>query len=154
MKRYILVLTALAGCFAACQNKTTEQQIDSLAKAPDTTNAPGQACYAYVKNKDTVSLTFTTAGHEIAGKLSYNLYEKDKNSGTVSGMIKGDTIIADYNASGEGMTYVSQVVFLKKGDQLLEGYGPSEEKNGKRVFTNVAELKFGDAIVLSAIPCK
>lgn len=154
MRKSILILVAVAGCFAACQNTSTEQQIDSLATAPDTSTTPGQACYTYIKNRDTVSLTFTTAGHEIAGKLSYNLYEKDKNSGTVSGMIKGDTIIADYTATGEGTTYISQVAFLKKGDQLLEGYGPSEEKNGKRVFTNKAALKFGEAIVLSAAPCK
>jgi hypothetical protein len=154
MRKSILLLAAVAGCFAACQNTSTEQKIDSLATPPDTSKASGQACYAYIKNRDTVSLTFTTAGHEIAGKLSYNLFEKDKNSGTVSGLIKGDTIIADYSATGEGMTYVAQVAFLKKGDQLLEGYGPSEEKNGKRVFTDLSALKFGQAIVLSATTCK
>lgn len=154
MKRSVLLFVTLTGCFTACQNKSPEQKIDSLATATDTSAVKTRTCYAYIKNKDTVLLSFNTAGHTIAGSLSYNLFEKDKNSGTVSGLIKGDTIIADYTATGEGMTSVRQVAFLKKGDQLLEGYAPTVEKNGKWIFTGTSELKFGASLVLSAIPCK
>ena len=154
MKKTILSSTILAGLFAACQqNKTTEQKIDSLATTPDTNASKAKACYVYIKDKDTVSLSLITAGNAVAGSLNYNFYEKDKNAGTIAGIIKGDTIIADYTFQSEGSTSYRQVSFIKKGDQLLEGYGPTQEADGRRVFTNIAGLKYGD-ITLSPVNCK
>ena len=154
MKKSILLLTVLAGCLAACQNKTPEQKIDSLANQPDTVAAKSRACYASIKGKDTVTLSYMIAGNTIAGKMNYTLFEKDRNSGTINGTVKGDTIIADYTFTSEGRTSVRQVAFLKKGDQLLEGYGPTEEKGGKIVFTNPAGLKYVDAVTLKVTDCK
>ena len=154
MKRIILLFTVVAGFLMSCQTKTTEQTIDSLAASPDSAAASKQSCYAYINDKDTVSLSFITAGNAIAGNLNYNLFEKDSNAGTIAGLIKGDTVIADYTFRSEGTTSYRQVVFLKKGDQLLEGYGPSEQADGKTKFTSLAKLKFGGSIVLSAIDCK
>jgi hypothetical protein len=154
MKKTILLFTVLAGFFSACQqNKTTEQHIDSLAATPDTNASKAKTCYAYIKDKDTVSLSLIIAGNAVAGNLNYNFYEKDKNAGTIAGIIKGDTIIADYTFQSEGTTSYRQIAFIKKGDQLLEGYGPTQETNGRRVFTNLAGLKYGD-ITLSPIACK
>jgi hypothetical protein len=154
MNKSILLLSTIAVLFAACQSKTTEEKIDSLAKSPDTVVSASKACYAYMKNRDTVTLSYTIAGNTIAGELSNNLFEKDKNSGQINGIIKGDTIIADYTAKGEGVTSVRQVAFLKKGDQLLEGYGDTEEKDGKMVFRKINQLKFVDAIGMTEVDCK
>ncbi|CAM4158016.1 hypothetical protein SAMN06265348_105177 [Pedobacter westerhofensis] len=154
MNKSILSIGMIAVFMAACQSKTPEEKIDSLAKSPDTVAAQSKACYAYIKNRDTVTLSYTIAGNNIAGEFSNNLFEKDKNSGQINGIIKGDTIIADYTAKGEGVTSVRQVAFLKKGDQLLEGYGDTREENGKMVFTKVHELKFVSAIGLTAVECK
>lgn len=155
MKRIILSAVVAAGFLASCQQtKNTEEKIDSLAATPDTSAAKAQSCYSYVKDRDTVSLTFIKAGNAIAGNLNYNLFEKDKNAGTIAGIIKGDTIIADYTFTSEGTTSYRQVAFLKKGDQLAEGYGPSQEKDGQTKFTAVSKLKFGGSVVLSAVQCK
>lgn len=157
MKRIILCAAVVAGFLASCQsNKSTEEKIDSLATSPDTSVTNVQSCYSYVNDRDTVSLSYIKAGNAIAGNLNYNLFQKDKNAGTVAGIIKGDTVIADYTFSSEGTTSYRQVVFLKKGDQLVEGYGPSQEVDGKSRFTDISKLKFGGqgTIVLSAIPCK
>jgi hypothetical protein len=154
MNKSILLLTAIAGFMAACQSKTSEEKIDSLAKSPDTVSSQSKACYAYIKNRDTVTLSYTIAGNTIAGELSNNLFEKDKNSGQINGTIKGDTILADYTAKGEGVISVRQVAFLKKGNQLLQGYGDTEEKGGKMIFTNPHTLKFVDAVALTTTVCK
>ncbi|AMQ00404.1 hypothetical protein AY601_3539 [Pedobacter cryoconitis] len=138
---------------AACTNKTTAQKVDSLATTPDTNASKAKVCYAYIKNKDTVSLSLITTGNAVAGNLNYNFYEKDKNAGTITGIIKGDTIIADYTFQSEGSTSYRQIAFVKKGDQLLEGYGPTQEADGRTVFTNLAGLKYGD-ITLSPVACK
>ena len=154
MKKSILLLTAVAGFIAACQNKTPEQKIDSLATAPDTAAMADKACYAYINKRDTASLTLTHAGNAVTGELNYNFYEKDKNAGTIAGLVKGDTIIADYTFNSEGTSSVREVIFIKKGEQLAEGYGPMEEKGGKTVFTDKAKVKFGDFVLLSPVPCK
>jgi len=113
-----------------------------------------KSCYAYIKNKDTVSLSLTKAGNAVTGELNYNFYEKDKNSGTIAGVIKGDTIIADYTFNSEGVSSVREVIFIKKGDVLAEAYGPVVEKSGKTVFTDKTKLKFDDHVKLAPIPCK
>jgi len=154
MKKSILLLAVIAGFIAACQQKSPEQEVDSLATAPDTTIASSKECYAYMKNRDTVSLSLSEVGNVVTGDLNYNLFEKDKNIGTLAGIVKGDTIIADYTFNAEGTSSVRQVVFLKKDGQLVEGFGPAAEENGKSVFTKLSALEFGDAVVLSPIPCK
>jgi hypothetical protein len=153
MKKYI-VFAFITGLLASCQQKTPEQAVDSLATAPDTTAANTKKCYAYIKNRDTVSLTMNEVGNAVTGDLNYNLFEKDKNMGTIAGIVKGDTVIADYTFNAEGTKSVRQVVFLKKDGQLVEGFGPATEKDGKSVFTKLSALEFGDAIILSPVPCK
>jgi len=86
--------------------------------------------------------------------LSYSLFEKDSNKGTISGEVKGDTILAEYNFDSEGMRSTREVVFLKRDRKLYEGFGEVEEKNGKTVFKDRSKLKFGDAIVFSLTDCK
>lgn len=154
MKRSILLLTAVAGFIAACQTKTPEQKIDSLATSPDTAATNDKTCYTYMAKRDTVSLSLVKAGNAVTGELNYNFYEKDKNTGTITGLIKGDTILADYTFNAEGSSSVREVIFLKKGDQLLEGYGPMEDKGGKSVFINPKDIKFGGFVTLLPVPCK
>lgn len=149
-------MTCLAVLFTACQTKTAEDTADSIATAPDTTlaTADTQTCYAYTKDKDTVSLTLKAVGNEVTGQLDYNLYEKDKNSGTITGLIKGDTIIADYTFMSEGINSTRQVAFLKKDGSLIEGYGPSSDQDGKVIFTTTAGIKFDGSTTLTEVPCK
>ena len=154
MRKSILLLAGIAGIIVACQNKTTEQKADSLAKSPDTTAMESKVCYISLKNRDTVSLSLNQVQDAVTGELSYNLFEKDKNTGTVAGIIKGDTISLEYSFLSEGTSSVRQVIFLKKGDQLIEGYGPSEEKNGKTIFKDSTTVKFGEGIILSKTDCK
>jgi len=154
MGNSMLALAAIAGLLSACQNKTPEEKIDSLATSSDTTITNNKACYAYISNKDTVSLSLVKAGTKIGGELDYNYFEKDKNTGTIAGLVKGDTIFADYTFRSEGATSVREVVFLKKGDQLIEGYADMKDEGGKSIFTNVKNLKFDDKMPLSVINCK
>ncbi|KQC02831.1 hypothetical protein AQF98_02625 [Pedobacter sp. Hv1] len=145
---------SLASLFVACQGNKTEQSTnDSLALDTTITPSTEQLCYAYVKDKDTASLTVMTSGSITTGELNYKLYEKDKNTGIFKGEMRGDTLIADYTFKAEGTESVRQVAFLKKGDQLLEGFGDIEEQNGKTVFKNIAKLTFGQAMVFTKVDC-
>lgn len=163
MKRSFFFIGLAAALFGACtsENKRTNAADSSEIIAEDTTftatkapSAAGSECYTYVNNKDTVSMELKIAGEEYTGKLSYSFFEKDRNSGTFSGEMKGDTLIAEYIFDSEGMRSVREVVFLKKEGKLLEGYGESIEKGGKMIFKDRSKLNFGTAVVLSGTACK
>ncbi|MEO6547450.1 MAG: hypothetical protein ABIN94_05600 [Ferruginibacter sp.] len=111
-------------------------------------------CYRYIKNKDTVSLTTIFINDSITGTLAYNLYEKDKNSGTIQGQMKGDLLIADYNFNSEGSLSTRQVAFKKSGNNLIEGYGEAVEDKGKSRFKNLDSLNFEHAVMLTEVACE
>lgn len=138
----------------ACNNSQSEETSDNAA-AVDTTIVPGsqQYCYAYIKDKDTAKITMMSSGPITTGELSYNLFEKDKNNGIFEGELHGDTLIAEYTFNSEGKESIRQVAFLKKGKQLVEGFGDMEEKNGKMMFKNTSSLKFGESMVFEQTDC-
>ncbi len=149
------MLTVLTGLTSACHNNTTSKKaIDSVSKSVVTSIQSTRECYSAIQNKDTATLAMTLSGTNVTGTLSYNLFEKDKNNGTIAGTIKGDTILADYTFNSEGTQSVRQVVFLKKGNQLLEGFGDVEEKNGKTSFKDSKTLKFEQQMVFDKTDCK
>ncbi len=92
-------------------------------------------------------------GGNVTGNLSYNFYEKDDNTGTLRGEMRGDTLLADYTFQSEGTESVRQVAFLKKGDGFVEGYGDAEDRAGKMVFKNTAALDFGSGTAFTKVPC-
>lgn len=111
------------------------------------------ACYSYINNKDTILLKTNLIKDSARGNLMYNLFEKDKNSGTLKGVIKGDLLIADYTFMSEGISSVRQVVFKKAGNKFIEGFGEVEDKGGRMVFKNPGSLNFDHSIVLGEVNC-
>jgi len=142
---------------ASCQGgtaKKTQAKIDSTIvtnaeKAPDALQ-----CYQYIKNRDTATLSLKTEDNKVTGTLGYNLYEKDKNSGTIAGIVKGDTIIANYTFQSEGQTSVREVAFLKQGDQLVEGFGDVQEVKGEVKYKDLNKLKFDGSMAFGKTDCK
>ena len=154
MKNYNYLLATIIILFAACQNQTKQiNNSNEIAVDTNIVNVSDVQCYAYIKNKDTANLSFTITNGIIVGELAYKLYEKDNNKGMVEGEMKGDTLIIDYTFNSEGMESERQVVMLKKGNQLFEGFGDVEEKNGKLIFKDLSSLNFKDGIVYNKIDC-
>lgn len=154
MKKYLVLFFGIALSLSACTSNNSNQTAnDSAAVDTTITNSSQQSCYAYIKDRDTAKLTMINSGTIATGKLSYNLYEKDKNNGVLEGELRGDTLVADYTFNSEGKKSVRQVVFLKKGDQLIEGFGDVQETNGKMVFKNMANVKFGEGMVFNKVEC-
>jgi hypothetical protein len=85
--------------------------------------------------------------------MLYQLKERDRNNGTLQGTIKGDTLIADYTFSSEGMVSVRQVAFLKQQEGLREGFGELKQKNNQWVFANPRALQF-TGFVLTPAACE
>lgn len=160
MKATILVLAAFSLIMASCNNENKEKhdanKAQITAKSPDTElKINGNDCYVYLKNRDTATLKINVEGNNLVGELNYRLFEKDSNKGQIVGQIKGDTIIAEYTFSSEGMKSVREVAFLKKPDgNLYEGTGEAIEKNGKMVFKDHSAMTFDGSIIFTKTDCK
>lgn len=141
-------------CLFACQQRT--KVTGEKDKNDTTANIPlaEQMCYAYIKGKDTARLTLITTGSISTGELNYKWFEKDKNTGSIEGEMRGDTLIAYYTFNSEGQQSVRQVVFLKKGNQFLEGFGEIEERDGKMQFKDLKRVDFSNPIVFEKVDCR
>jgi hypothetical protein len=143
MRNHALALIALSALLTACQQKPANPvTVDSDAEEKKLTGNV-QECFTYVKNRDTVELALNQVGTAITGRLTYKLFEKDKNEGRVIGKLKGDTLLLDYTFASEGTTSKRTEAFLRDGDKLIEGYGPEE----KRTYDT-------NGIVLEKIACQ
>lgn len=157
MKNTFPALLIASALFASCQggtSKKTQAKIDSTIVTNTETKLDSTTCYQYIKNRDTAILSINQKDNRITGNLGYNLYEKDKNAGTIKGVVRGDTVIVDYTFQSEGRKSVREVAWLKKGDQLIEGFGDVEELNGKMKFKDVSKLKFDSGLIFTETACK
>lgn len=111
-------------------------------------------CYLGVPGKDSVFLQLHIGNNKVTGNLEYKRFEKDRNKGTIRGMFRGDTLVADYTFMSEGVMSVREVMFLKKGDVLMEGFGDVEEKNRKMVFKNTGDVNFDEFMLLRQNDCR
>lgn len=154
MKTKILSGAILLVFCLACNKKTeTTESVITEPTKPET-EITQKDCYEFVKGKDTVRLSLVQNGNNVNGELAYNWFEKDKNSGTLSGIFVGDTLFADYTFQSEGTTSVRETAFVKNGDKLTEGFGEVTEKDNKQVFKNPKALKFDSDIVLERTECE
>lgn len=155
MKNQLILAIAISILAVSCkkENKNGVTNVEQI-EAPMVKATAVDECYVYANEKDTISTQFRILDNSVTGKLSYKLYEKDKNEGTFQGTISGDTLIADYKFISEGKESVRQVVFLKMNETMIEGFGESVEKDGKMVFKDKKKLNFGSNIVLRKGDCK
>lgn len=109
-------------------------------------------CYLVVSGQDSVLMQIVIEKTSVAGQLHYRFFEKDKSGGTLFGAMVGDTLIADYKFIAEGMESEREVAFIRRGNDFIEGYGESEERDGRMVFKNVAGLRF-DGLPMKKIDC-
>lgn len=150
-------MAALAALSAACNsNPGTKKKADSVITAETAVVAAAESriCYAQVKHRDSTYLDLHTKGEQVTGTLNISLYEKDRNSGTVSGLVKGDTLLLDYTFQSEGTQSVRQVAYLHKDGKLIEGFADVQEQNGKTSFKSLSDLKFDGSVVLEQSNCK
>jgi len=154
MKRQMIGLLTVLVSLSACKKDIENNE---LVVARDDKNLEIiEECYAVYSQKDTVFLHLKIANkQQVSGTLQYKFYEKDRNGGTFKGIIKGDSLIANYTFISEGITSSRELVFLKKGDAYLEGYGEIVENNsGKVTFKNHKELQFDNSMLLSKTDCE
>lgn len=145
----LLGVPYLWACNPAPESNTEGTVADSLATALPATE---RRCYRFAATGDTARLAIEEHHGKVSGRLSYDYAGKDSNDGHVEGHMRGDTLFADYEFQSEGTTSVREVVFLRRGDAWVEGYGPGEEVNGKFVLRKDS-LDFNNELLLEPIDC-
>lgn len=154
MKRILLLCCVVAGCETAPENSA---DADSLAAGSDSATmriqVPQANCYQSINGGDTVYLKLEKFPAVVTGTIVYDFYEKDGNTGNIEGVMKGDTLLADYTFTSEGQQSVRQVAFLVGDTLVTEGYGEQAEEGGKMVFKDIGRLDFSQGLQLQAIPC-
>lgn len=152
MKKLLLfsiVILLLIGC----KNEPKETPAPTLPVAEETLPppAPKFECYLYNANGSIVSLDVNYEENSVYGSLTYRLKEKDANTGTFTGKIENDILIADYKFQSEGMESMRQVAFQLKDGKAVEGYGEMTEDGTK--FKDVSKLQFDSTMPLSSHDC-
>ncbi|MBK0382804.1 hypothetical protein I5M32_07510 [Pedobacter sp. SD-b] len=142
-----LSLLILASCNS--NNKRSGAK-DSLA----TFNKQTASCYRAISNTDTATLSFDQKDAKVVGELAFNFKDKDDSKGTISGEFKGDTLFVDYTFKLKGADYKNPQVFLKRGDELVQGSGELEMYLGRTYFKKGAPINFENGFVFEPINCK
>ena len=128
---------------------TSETSGEGVGK--DTTTNPANiattpiewgGCYGWAVKNDSASMELKVSDKIVSGKLKYDWFEKDGNSGTLKGIVQDSLLIANYTFQSEGMTSVREVVFKIKEDSLIEGYGDLITSGDTMKFKNKALLQF------------
>jgi hypothetical protein len=149
--KYIFYSLIAGSMMAACNDRPGEKPAGETIVEVD---KPAIECYVGNSGKDSVMISLERNEDGVSGNLSYKFFEKDSNHGSIVGSFHDDTLLANYNFAAEGSNSVRQVAFLKKDNQLLEGYGEMEEKEGILKFKSPASLSFGKGFILVKTDCK
>jgi len=158
MNKLPLIIAITILFMASCQSdskKYTTVDSSIMSEHREDYKTPDE-CFTFDDNNGNNGdlLIYGTGSNRVLGKLSYRLSGKDKNYGAFYGYMKGDTIIVDYKFQSEGVYAHREVAWIRKGDQLLEGYGDVYEKNGDVKFKDVSKLTFGKSIIFNKTVCK
>jgi len=132
------------------ENDTTSDT--TAAEAPIAATATN-SCFAYAARKDSAFLHLKIDGDSVSGKLTYALFEKDANSGTIAGKTTGDTIFARYTFASEGTKSTREVAFLKKGNGWTEGFGEVKDSAGTMIFKDRSKLNFEKGLFFEPVEC-
>ena len=138
---------------------TTEGGSTVHGQATDTIVSSGEpvkleGCYQQVVQRDTGTLYLNIIGNAVTGKLVYNHFEKDDNTGSLKGELRDGHIHADYIFQSEGGTSTREVVFRIQDTLLLEGHGEVEERDGKMAFKHPNKLQFDAAHAFRKVDCR
>lgn len=136
-----IILLMLPACKSKPQDTRVEEDI-----------LPEHTCYLAVLGQDSIAMKIAFHDEAVDGELHYNFFEKDKSHGTINGMLKGDTLFANYSFMAEGVNSSREVVFLKTGQGWVEGYGEMDSTGTK--FKNLAALDFSGKTILKETNCQ
>jgi hypothetical protein len=120
---------------------------------PVTMDTITTGCYSQISGRDTALLQINTNKGAVTGTLSYNIYQKDRNDGSVQGELVGDTLRGWYLFKSEGVMSVRQVAWRVKSGELWPGVGEMAEQRDTMKFADPDKLKFDNSRPFKKVEC-
>ena len=141
----------------ACNNdeiKPAEITADTvISSSVATVVSLSSGCYSQIIKRDSSLLQLEQKANTVTGALSYNIYQKDRNDGTVQAESVGDIITGWYLFRSEGIVSVRQVSWKINGDELWPGMGEVIQKNDTVLFVQPGNLEYDSTRPFKKIPC-
>jgi hypothetical protein len=152
-----IAITAII--FFSCSNNPNGESSEKVTKEKTGNNNQkpvadvAEGCFWSILKRDSLVVSFFQYGNIITGKISFDNFEKDGSSGSVSGNIEDDIIRLWYTFKSEGMESVMEVWFKKQGNSLLRGIGPMDVKSDTSYFSDVTAIEFISGQALQKVDC-
>ncbi|HUM65242.1 MAG TPA: hypothetical protein PLV32_05330 [Chitinophagaceae bacterium] len=154
----IKALTVLAILLSSCNDEASTSENGAMQ---DTTKAlelvksdtVPTGCFIQINGKDTANLQLEAKANGVSGSLSYRIFEKDRNDGTVQADLAGDIIRGWYLFKSEGVVSVREVAWKVNGDELLPATGELTQRNDTTLFAKPDNLKFDNSQPFRKVPC-
>jgi hypothetical protein len=145
--------------FNSCNNEgkpSSELRSDSTDKEPvikTIIESLSSGCYVQIAGRDTANLQIENKDSSVTGSLSYNIFQKDRNDGTLQAEISGDILTGWYLFKSEGIISVRQVAWKINGDELWQGTGEVAQKNDTMFFSNPDRLLYDSTRPFKKVAC-
>lgn len=159
MITYNRALVCLALLMASCNNEgrtsypadTTSDSAGAGYTAAKDTVPTG--CYLQASGKDTSALQIDARDNTVSGSLSYRIFEKDRNEGTLQADRSGDIIRGWYLFRSEGIISVREVAWKINGEELWPASGEVMQRNDTAMFADPGNLQFDSSHPFRKVPC-
>jgi hypothetical protein len=162
VRKIIMRLVLIICCIVllSCNNNTAtttikDENITDRNLVQDSTKAVNRidGCYIRILKRDTTLLHLQQDGKTVSGKMSFDNYEKDGSTGTVSGIIENDVVKLWYNFQSEGMNSVMELYFKVADSSIIQGVGPMDNKADSAYFTDLSKIDYSKDQSLNKIEC-
>ena len=110
-------------------------------------------CYMRVLQRDTMVLHVEQDGNILSGTMSFDNYEKDGSTGTVTGIVEEGIIKLWYNFQSEGMNSVMELYFKSEDNSVVQGVGPMANRADTAFFTDHSQINYSPDQSLKRIDC-
>ncbi|MBC7949880.1 MAG: hypothetical protein H7Y42_18495 [Chitinophagaceae bacterium] len=157
MIRFFCVATLILIILSCNDNTTTTGSTtvtDSLSgKAVAGKDTTIGGCYSQLYNRDTAMLQIDMSGTNVTGPLSYKIFEKDMNDGSIKAELTDSIITGWYLFRSEGVMSVRQVAWRVRPGELWPASGDVTQRNDTTMFTDPANLQFDSNRPFVKIKC-
>ena len=154
-----MLMLGLAMICGSCNNegKTSgeikKELTDSTALNKATPDSLPSGCYLQISGRDTASLQIENKDSSINGTLSYNIFHKDRNDGTLQAEISGEILKGWYLFKSEGIISVRQAAWKIRGSELWPGTGEMVQTNDTMFFSLPGKLQFDSTRPFRKVAC-
>ena len=118
-----------------------------------TVDSLSSGCYSQIIKRDTSLLQIEQKANTVTGALSYNIFQKDRNDGTLQADVSGDIITGWYLFKSEGIISVRQLSWKINGDELWPGMGEVIQKNDTMLFAQPDKLQYDSTRPFKKVAC-